>query len=88
MKIRIRFYRERYNMDRDYYTGNYDIYKRFAFDNVDDLRRCWQAILHDHEGETYSAWLGNRSCDELLCGGAFDPDDINIIEEAFRRKCA
>lgn len=86
MKIHLRFYRERYNMDVDYYTGDEDIYRKVKLDDLDDLKRCWNALLHDYEGETYSAWLGRRSCDDLLCGGAFDPGDIDIIEEEYKKR--
>lgn len=92
MVIHIRFYRERYNMDDAYYTGDEDIYKKIKLNDLDDLKRCWSALLHDYEGETYSAWAGNRTCDFLLCGGAFDPGDIDYIEETYndvmRRKRA
>lgn len=83
MKIHIRFYRDRYNMDVGYYTGDEDIVKRFCFDDADDLRRCWKALLHTYEGETYSAWYG-RGCDELLCGGAFDSNDLDDIIANYR----
>ena len=85
MSIHLRFYRERYNMDDAYYTGDEDIYRRVRLDDLDDLRRCWDALLHDFEGETYSAWYGKSKygCDKLLCGGAFDPGDIDIIESEY-----
>ena len=86
MAIRLRFYRERYNMDVWYYTGDEDIYHHVKLDDLDDLKRCWNALVHDYEGETYSAWLGKRTCEDILCGGAFDPDDITIIEEEYNRR--
>ena len=82
MTIHLRFYRERYNMDDAYYTGNEDIYKRVKLKDLDDLKWCWEALLHDYEGETYSAWLENG---EMLCGGAFDPGDIDFIEEEYNK---
>jgi len=88
MEIRLRFYRERYNMDPEYYQGDDDIYKRFKLNDLDDLRRCWDAILSGYEGETYSAWVGK----ECVCGGAFDPGDLQYIAPAYndimRRKSA
>lgn len=84
MEIRLRFYNERYNMDRNYYTGDEDVYARVKLDDLDDLKRCWNALLHDYEGETYSAWYGRFASRHILCGGAFDPNDINDIEEAYR----
>ncbi len=79
MEIRIRFYRERYNTDPDYYSGNEDIYKRIKFNDLNDLKRCWGALMHKYEGETYSLWIGK----ELVCGGAFDPGDLQYIEPAY-----
>lgn len=83
MAIRLRFYRQRYNMDYDYYTGDEDIYKRVKLDDLDDLKLCWPALIHDYEGETYSAWAGQKSCDYFLCGGALDPGDIDCIRNEF-----
>ena len=85
MAIRLRFYRERYNMDESYYTGDEDVYKKIKLQDIDDLKLCWDALMHDYEGETYSAWVGNRSCDHLLCGGAFDPGDFEYIAEGYRK---
>ena len=82
MVIRLRFYRERYNMDEAYYSGDEDIYKRIKLKDLDDLKLCWNALIHDYEGETYSAWLDNGF---MLCGGAFDPQDIYYIEAAYVR---
>ena len=83
MVIRLRFYRERHNMDEAYYTGTEDIYKKIKLNDLNDLKLCWNALMHDYEGETYSAWVGERTCDDLLCGGAFDPGDIKYIEQAY-----
>ena len=88
MEIRLRFYRERYNIDPDYYGGDEDIYKRVKLNDLDDLKWCWKALMHNYEGETYSAWVKG----ECVCGGAFDPTDIESIELAYndiiRRKTA
>ena len=79
MDIELRFYRERYNMDDDYCTGDKDIYARLYFKDLNDLKKKWKSLFnvnkHCLEGETYSAWYDNRP----LCYGAFDPDDIDII---------
>lgn len=85
MEIRLRFYNERYNMDDAYYTGDEDIYARVKLDDLDDLKRCWNALIHDYEGETYSAWYGRITAGRVLSGGAFDPGDIDYIEEAYRK---
>lgn len=80
-RIELRFFRERYNMDPDYYEGNRDVYARFYFKSIGELKEHWKELMesnhHWFEGETYSAWCGK----DILCGGAFDPDDIQIIEE-------
>ena len=84
--IELRFYRERYNMDSDYYTGKYDVYCVLYFKTLDELVTKWKKLFEacDHwlEGETYSAW---GEYDTLLCGGAFDPGDIEYISDAFKR---
>ena len=81
--IELRFYRERYNTDMDYYLGDEDIYCKLYFRSFDELKEKWNSIIgaHDHwlEGETYSAWDENGN---VLCGGAFDPGDINYIKDA------
>lgn len=85
MKIEFRFYRERYNMNRDYYSGDEDIYCRLYFLDLDDLKSKWKGLFNDNdhwlEGETYSAWSEDG---KILCGGAFDPGDIYYIEEAYQ----
>lgn len=83
MTIHLRFYRDRGNMDVGYYTGDEDIRKHMKFDDPDDLRRCWKALVHDYEGEPYSAWAGRIGCDYLLCGGAFYPVCIREIEKEY-----
>ena len=80
--IELRFYRERYNMDDAYYTGEDDVYCRLYFKTLNELKLKWDGLMeaHNHwlEGETYSAWDENGI---FLCGGAFDPGDIDYIEE-------
>lgn len=88
MVIRLRFYLDRFNMEPEYYCGDEDIYCRVKLDDINDLRRCWSALINDYEGETYSAWVDG----ECIIGGAFDPGDLENIELAYndimRRKSA
>lgn len=77
-EITLRFYRERYNMDEDYYTGDKDIYAMIKYPRFFELQSDWKWLLEKFAGETYSCWLE----DKLLCGGAFDPDDLAYIDEA------
>lgn len=84
MGIELRFYRQRYNMSRDYYTGDKGVYLTLYFPNEESLAKEWKKMFrtdvpyegHWLEGETYSAWDDE---DNLLCGGAFDPDDLVLI---------
>lgn len=90
MAIDLCFYRERYNMDEDYYTGDRDIYCRLNFRTLHELKQAWgrlfKASNHWLEGETYSAWYSEGGThNALLCGGAFDPSDMEYIEDAFDR---
>lgn len=86
MGIELRFYRERYNTYYDYYTGTDDIYCRLYFTDFDELNEKWDELMSAHghylEGETYSAWDENG---KILCGGAFDPGDIDYIKEEYER---
>ena len=83
MPIELRFFRERYNMDEDYYAGNDDVYCRLYFKTINELKLKWQGLFEAEnrllEGETYSAWYD----DYMLCGGAFDPSDIEYIEASY-----
>lgn len=85
--IQLRFYRDRYNMDDRYYTGDDDIYCVLYFKTLNELRMKWHGLFeaenHWLEGETYSAW---RNDGALLCGGAFDPGDIEYIVENYEQK--
>ena len=79
--IELRFYRERYNMDDEYYTGDDDIYCRLYFKTLNELTLKWDGLFeaenHWLEGETYSAWHEGK----FVCGGSFDPGDISYIKE-------
>lgn len=77
--IELRFYRQRYRMDVDYYEGDDDIFAKFWF-TYKQLKYNWSELLKYFEGDTYSAWYE----DECVCGGAFDPDDLEIIEDNIR----
>jgi len=81
MSIELRFYRERYNMEPSYYTGTEDVYERHFYPDIETLCDCWASLMRFMEGETYSAWSDGH----LLCGGACDPDDIDIITENINR---
>lgn len=82
MKIELRFYRERFNMDEEYYTGDDDIYCKKYYKSFKGLKSKWNSLLDSFEGETYSAWIVDGDwAGHMLCGGAFDPDDIEIIAD-------
>lgn len=87
--IELRFFRERYKMDRDYYSGNRDVYCRLYFRTIDELESKWNRIMsadnHELEGETYSAWYKRGKICWILCGGAFDPGDIDYIVDEYRK---
>lgn len=87
MGIELRFYRERYEMDDAYYAGTEDIYCRLYFRGIGELKELWETLMsaQDHwfEGETYSAW---REDGKFLCGGAFDPGDIDYIESEYKEE--
>lgn len=73
----IRVYYQRYNMDYDYYSGDKCIKRRWKAKTKEELISKWKQHLKDFEGDTYSVWVG----DEMILGGAYDPDDIDCIEE-------
>jgi len=90
--IELRFFRKRYKMDQVYYAGDNDVYCRLYFKTLGELRHKWNHLMEadDHalEGETYSAWYVVVGKDyiitrDMLCGGAFDPDDIYCIAENY-----
>lgn len=86
--IELRFFHERYNVHHEYYSGDKDVYLRLYFNTPNELRRKWRSLFEscDHylEGETYSAWDGDG---HMLCGGAFDPGDIDDIMDAVKDNC-
>ena len=75
----IRVYYQRYNMNRDYYEGNKGIAKRWKAKTPGELLKKWELHAEKYEGETYSVWDGNQ----IILGGAYDPDDDEIIREYF-----
>ena len=75
----IRVYYTRFNMDPDYYMGDKGIAKRWKAKTPEELLKKWWLHLDKYEGDTYSVWDG----DDLITGGAYDPDDYMIIEEYF-----
>ena len=87
--IEFRFYRQRYNTDPAYYTGDKDVYLNFVYPTEESLLADWHNLFEKGfdgrilEGETYSAW---DEYDNLICGGAFDPDDINYILPNYTKK--
>lgn len=87
--IELRFFRRRYDMDFDYYAGNRDVYCRLYFKDIKELKAKWRHIMcadkHALEGETYSAWYKRGKICWILCGGAFDPDDIDYIVDEYRK---
>lgn len=85
MSYRIRFYRERYNMNHSYYTGTDDVYMIVRVDDEENLINVLNSLLEHYEGETYSVWQEKT----LLVGGAFDPDDvIELRDQLGVAKCA
>lgn len=72
MSYRIRFYRERCNMNHSYYTGTDDVYMIVRVDDEENLINVLNSLLEHYEGETYSVWQGQ----DLLTGGAFDRNDV------------
>ena len=84
MTIELRFYKQRYNTDEEYYRGNKGIYLTLYYPDEETLIADWNNLFerkvagHWLEGETYSAWDEDGS---LLCGGAFDMADIDYIVE-------
>lgn len=80
-RYEIRFYNERYNMDFDYYTGNDDIKKSVWCDTPTKLKDTLWELLKTEEGETYSVW--DHTTEDIIIGGAFDPNDIDSVEYYF-----
>lgn len=82
----LRFYNERFKTDRDYYEGYTDLQQVYIYASIETLKKNWEWMLESYEGETYS--IRTNSDGYLLCGGAFDPDDIDIIENKLMKHCA
>ena len=80
--IELRFYKQRYNMDPAYYSGKDDVYQTHYYPDIQVLRDDWRGLMSYLAGETYSAWIDGT--DIMLCGGAFDPNDIDDIEESYK----
>lgn len=81
----IRVYNERFNMDEDYYMGDTDIKQQVLCNNRQELIKTWEKLLKTEEGETYSVW--DCTTNEIIVGGAFDPNDIDEIEYYFDEEC-
>lgn len=77
MKYEIRIFKERFNINPDYYQGNEDVWKRIFADNKTALCHKWIENYKEYEGETYSVWDG----DQMIVGGPFDQSDIDTILE-------
>lgn len=80
-RYEIRIYNERYNVDRNYYTGNEDIKKSVWCDTPTNLVDKWYELLKTEEGETYSVW--DHTVNDIIVGGAFDPNDIDWINDYY-----
>ena len=80
-RYEIRIYNKRYNMHPYYYTGKKDIKLSIWCATPEELMSKWDELLEDYEGDTYSVW--DSLTDEIITGGAYDPNDWQIIEEYF-----
>ncbi len=82
VRFEIRIFKERFNVDRDYYESDDDVRKR-VYCSLSELVNKWKELLVDNEGETYAVWdhkyYDGRS--NLVIGGAYDPGDIEYIED-------
>ena len=75
----LRIFNQRFNMNPNYYKGKNDVKLEVFCEDLECLKKAWKALLGNEEGETYAVWdLKNNY---LIVGGAFDPSDIEIIEE-------
>lgn len=81
----LRFYNERFVIDRDYYEGYTDLQQVLIYASIETLKKNWKWLLEGYEGEAYS--IRTNSDGYLLCGGSFDPGDIDIIENNLMRHC-
>lgn len=80
-RYEIRIYNERFNIDQDYYTGNEDIKLSVWCGTPEELKEKWEELLDENEGETYSIW--DHTINDIIVGGAYDPNDYEIIDEYF-----
>ena len=80
-RYEIRIYNERFNMDPNYYTGNEDIKLSVWCGIPKELKRKWEELLDENEGETYS--ICDHTANDIIVGGAYDPSDYEIIDEYF-----
>ena len=80
-RYEIRIYKERYNTHPDYYTGKKDIKLSVWCATPEELMSKWDELLEDYEGDTYSVW--DSLVNEIITGGAYDPNDWQIIEDYF-----
>ena len=83
-KYEIRIFNELFNMDPDYYKGNEDIKFSVWCETSKELKEKWEELLKENEGETYSIW--DHTVNEIIVGGAYDPNDWEIIDEYFEVK--
>ena len=75
----LRFYNDRYNMDRNYYEGYTDLRFCYIFKSFDELRSSWNTLLDMYAGDSYS--IRTNTDGRLLCGGVFSPDDLELIRK-------
>ena len=81
MEIVIRIFKQRYNVDRDYYEGYADLKRCIIYRGFEEFSADWPYLIRYYEGDTYSARVNEDGT--LLCGGALDQDDINYIRTAY-----
>jgi hypothetical protein len=79
MELVLRFYNDRYNMDRNYYEGYTDLRFCYIFKSFDELRSSWNTLLDMYAGDSYS--IRTNTDGRLLCGGVFSPDDLELIRK-------
>ena len=77
----IRIFNERFNMDPNYYEGNKDVKIKIQCETSKELIEKWEELLETEEGETYAVWEINGNDSGIIVAGAFDPNDIGIIQE-------
>lgn len=86
----IRIYKEKYcreNYDDNIYrmpeaeVDKNDIRVEKTAKSKKALITLWEKMLETHEGDTYV--IKDLESDAIITGGAFDPGDIEFIEEYF-----